>query len=112
MPGRVQCDALRRHRIAVTHLRHQKTGEDAPVCDTALHADVDRLGGLHRLSRLRAGVEKLDLSPTLVDFGLAEAADEVVEETVEEYRQQDLDFLADCKKALDNNDTILYECSW
>ena len=34
------------------------------------------------------------------------------EETVEEYRQQDLDFLADCKKALDNNDTILYECSW
>ena len=34
------------------------------------------------------------------------------EETVEEYREQDLDFLADCKKALDNNDTILYECSW
>ena len=30
----------------------------------------------------------------------------------EEYREQDLDFLADCKKALDNNDTILYECSW
>ena len=34
------------------------------------------------------------------------------EEQVEEYREQDLDFLADCKKALDNNDTILYECSW
>ena len=34
------------------------------------------------------------------------------EESVEEYREQDLDFLADCKKALSNNDTILYECSW
>ena len=34
------------------------------------------------------------------------------EQSVEEYKEQDLDFLADCKKALDNNDTILYECSW
>ena len=34
------------------------------------------------------------------------------EQSVEEYREQDLEFLADCKKALDNNDTILYECSW
>ena len=34
------------------------------------------------------------------------------EESMKEYREQDLDFLADCKKALENNDTILYECSW
>ena len=34
------------------------------------------------------------------------------EESVEEYREQDLDFLADCKDALKNNDTLTYECSW
>ena len=34
------------------------------------------------------------------------------EEAAKEYQEQDLDFLADCKKALSNNDTILYECSW
>ena len=33
------------------------------------------------------------------------------EESVEGYREQDLDFLADCKKALDMY-SILYECSW
>ena len=34
------------------------------------------------------------------------------EEAVKEYREQDLDFLADCKDALKNNDTLTYECSW
>ena len=34
------------------------------------------------------------------------------EEAAKEYQKQDLDFLADCKEALSNNDTLLYECSW
>jgi hypothetical protein len=34
------------------------------------------------------------------------------EEAVKEYKEQDLDFLADCKDALKNNDTLTYECSW
>ena len=34
------------------------------------------------------------------------------EEAAKEYQEQDLNFLADCKEALSNNDTLLYECSW
>tara|TARA_R100001079_G_scaffold13064_2_gene6328 strand:+ start:125 stop:490 length:366 start_codon:yes stop_codon:yes gene_type:complete len=34
------------------------------------------------------------------------------EEAAKEYKEQDLEFLADCKKALENNDPITYECSW
>ena len=48
----------------------------------------------------------------LVVFFIRKGGDSVQEESVKEYKKQDLEFVAECKQALKNGEILTYECSW